>query len=378
MQMASAAFTSLDVGSLCKVYGSHLQANACLKLRYGVFTANRLSRHNSNVSQRRCLSVRAMADTVVSKEATDESVTGTDYRLPTMQDMIEPQVFSITPLDNGGRKQWHPATVLTIQELGPGVRCITVEAEISREMVSLEDAYTAPGQLARVRVNGGKEMMVVSASAPFPLKANEPVLLKVRGDIPAGMTKQPQFFLSVRHPLELLVYQSETPKFFGLQEGDQLELGPFDYSALDLCPIYFLTRFPTILFFASGKGIGVAKAVIEAKDTDVNSMMLGMRKHIRLFYWSPDPSKVLFKDHFGKWENEKLKVRAAVGEVSGQEWDSHVGSFMSLWDEDDIEYDPSATGVIVSVDQSSRAEVMELLADSGIPEQQIIIWEIQS
>lgn len=373
--MASAAFASLDAGSLCKLHGSHVQTNTSLKPREGLLTVRKFARRNGNALHHQSLSVSAMAEPAVSEELKVESIK--DSRKATMLDMIEPQVFKITTLDKGGKKEWHPATVLTIQELASGVSCITVEAEVSREMVSLENAYSMPGQLAQVKVNGGKATKVATSCAPFATKANEPVLYKVRGDIPAGMTKQPQFFLSVKYPLELLVYKSETPRLFALKEGDPLEIGPFDYSGLDLRPIYFLTRYPTILFFASGKGIAVAKAIIEAKDADLASMTLGMRENIRLFYWSLEPSKVLFKDWFEKWENEKLKVRAAVRNMSNQDWDGHVGSFTSMWDEDDIEYDPSTTGVIVCIDSKSRAEVDELLADAGIPEKQIIRWEPQ-
>ncbi|KAH7296778.1 hypothetical protein KP509_26G038500 [Ceratopteris richardii] len=244
-------------------------------------------------------------------------------------------------------------------------------------MVPLENAYTTPGSLAQVKINNGKAIKVVPSSPPFPMKANESVLVKARGDIPSGMTKQPQFFLSVKHPLELLVFKTDTPQVFSIKEGDTLELGPFDMSGLDLRPILFLARFPTVLFFASGKGIAVAKAIIEAKDNDSGSMILGMRQDIRLFYWSPDPSKVLFQDKFSSWENWKLKVRPAVGVSSGQEWDGHVGSFTSLWDEDDIEYDPSTTAVIVCVDPSCRKEVAKLIADAGIPEKQVLIWQPQ-
>lgn len=319
-------------------------------------------------------SVIAAADTTVEEVKTEDPQT-TLYRSPTMQSMVDPQPFTIYPVEEGGRKDWHPATVLSVEELSAGVRNITIEVEISREMVPIENAYAAPGQLAQLKVKGGKAVKVVAASSPFTSRANEAVLIKARGDIPSGMTKQAQYFLSVKHPLELLVYEAETPQVFSLKEGDELEHGPFDLTGLDLRPIMFLTRYPTILFFASGKGIAIAKAFIEASDNDTGSMNLGMRQDIRLFYWSPDPSKVLFKDKFETWENKKLKVRPAVGNLAGQDWDGHVGTFTSLWDEDDIEYDPATTGVIVSVDSASKEEVEELLADAGIPERQVLRWE---
>ncbi|KAI5084333.1 hypothetical protein GOP47_0000502 [Adiantum capillus-veneris] len=374
---STAAFASPE---LCNktLQGSLLPtANTCFKPREGFLCLNRsLSRYASPQRHRNLSSVVVAAtDTEVSEDVKTEGTKTDDfltriYRLPSMQSMIDPQPFTISSVDEGGVKDWHPATVLSVVEVAAGVRRIVIEAEISREMVSIENAYTAAGRLAQLKVNGGTVVKVVASSPPFSLRANEPVLVKARGDIPSGMTKQAQYYLSVKHPLELLVYEAETPQVFSLKEGDEVELGPFNFDGLDLRPVMFLTRYPTLLFFASGKGIAIAKAIIEARDNDVGSMNLGRRVDIRLFYWSPDPSKVLFKDKFEVWENEKLKVRPAVGALEGQDWDGHVGTFMSLWDDDDIEYDPSTTGVIVCVDSMAKAEVDKLLADAGIPEKQ--------
>lgn len=381
---SNTAFASLDVGSLCKLRGSnlsHIQSSAFLKPREGLLALNRFSLRKANHFHQHghhLHNVMAMAEataTSISARVTLDGDQCYEIRKQMMQENIEKQPFKIQELEEGGKKDWHPATVLAVQELAPGVRNITVEVECSREMVALDYAYSAPGRLAQVKVNGGEVFKVAASCPPFSMKVNESVLYKVRGDIPAGMTKQPQYFLSVKAPLDLLVFESETPKVFPLKEGDQLEIGPFDLSGLDLRPILFLSRFPTILFFASGKGIAIAKAIIETKDADVGSLSLSMRDDIRLFYWSSEPSKVLYKDCFKKWENQNLKVRTAVGELSGQDWDGHVGSFTSLWDEDDIEYDPESTGVVVCVDPELREEVHELLSDAGISEKQVLRWE---
>jgi hypothetical protein len=42
--------------------------------------------------------------------------------------------FKVQELEEGGVKDWHAATVLSVQELAPGVRSITLEAECSREV----------------------------------------------------------------------------------------------------------------------------------------------------------------------------------------------------------------------------------------------------
>ena len=64
-----------------------------------------------------------------------------------------------------------------------------------------------------------------------------------------------------------------------------------------------------------------------------------------------------------------MKVRAAVGGSNGEDWDGYVG------DDDDIEYDPEGTGVVVCVEPELRKEVDDLLLEAGIEEKQIIRWE---
>ena len=42
--------------------------------------------------------------------------------------------FKIQEMDQGGVKDWHSATVISVEELAPGVRNITLETECSREV----------------------------------------------------------------------------------------------------------------------------------------------------------------------------------------------------------------------------------------------------
>lgn len=368
------ALASLDVGHC---YAPQLRQMFCLQTAFGKHKHGHvLSRGRS----RRCVQVAAdLSSTASSSVATAAPKSDGDkcleMRTKIRQDKIGNRPFKIAVVDTGGEKDWHSAVVTTVQDLAPGIRSITVETECSREMVSLSNAYTKPGQLAQVKVNGGNVLKLAVSCPPFSKEMNDPVLYKLRGDIPSGMTKQPQSFFSVTAPLQLLVFEADTPSVFSLKEGDTLEVGPFDKSGLDLRPILFLARFPTILLFASGKGIAVAKSIIEAKDADVGSLSLGQREDIRLFYWEPEPSRVLFKDLFNNWENKRLKVRPAVRTLSGGEWNGHVGSFLSLWDGDDIEYDPECTAVVVCVESKLRDEVEELLADAGITEKHILRYE---
>jgi len=86
------------------------------------------------------------------------------------------------------------------------------------QFVALDKAYTKPGQIVQLRM-GEKEARVAVSSPPFSQDINVPVLYKLRGDIPAGTTKLPQFSLSVKACLDLHVEEASAPEFFNLIEG---------------------------------------------------------------------------------------------------------------------------------------------------------------
>lgn len=98
------------------------------------------------------------------------------------------------------------------------------------QLVSLENAYTKPGQAALVRLNG-KELKAVPSCSPFSDEINATVLYKLRGDIPAGTTKLPAYSLSVKANLELHVEESTTPELYNVAEGEKREKKkkPYDH-----------------------------------------------------------------------------------------------------------------------------------------------------
>jgi hypothetical protein len=65
-----------------------------------------------------------------------------------------------------------------------------------------------------------------------------------------------------------------------------------------------------------------------------------------------------------------------VESSDGEEYSGYTGSFTSLWDEDDIEYDPLTTGVVVAVESERKEEVKSLVAEAGIPDAQVVYWEV--
>ena len=52
---------------------------------------------------------------------------------------------------------------------------------------------------------------------------------------------------------------------------------------MDVRPMLSIYGYPTLVMFASGKGIATAKALIEAT-SDANGLDLGFRQSVRLYY----------------------------------------------------------------------------------------------
>ena len=78
--------------------------------------------------------------------------------------------------------------------------------------------------------------------------------------------------------------------------GQELEVGPYvQESGLDLRPILTLARFPTVVFFARGRGTAVTRAIIEAIDGDTGSMNLSFRDEVRLFCSASKPSELAYQ-----------------------------------------------------------------------------------
>ena len=91
--------------------------------------------------------------------------------------------------------------------------------------MKLNASYRKPGQQVQVRLPSGAVEVAPASSAPFPTEQNHSVLLKARGDIPAGSTKLAQYGLSVKSPLDVYVSEETAPGLFSA------EIGRLHYSA---------------------------------------------------------------------------------------------------------------------------------------------------
>ena len=87
------------------------------------------------------------------------------------------------------------------------------------QFVKLKDAYQKPGQRAQIKLPSGAVFKVLASSKPFPAEQNHSVLLKLRGDIPAGSTKLAQYGLSVRSPLDVYVTEDAAPALYDIEVG---------------------------------------------------------------------------------------------------------------------------------------------------------------
>lgn len=89
------------------------------------------------------------------------------------------------------------------------------------QLVKLDAAFILPGQKVNIRLPSGDVVVVTPSSEPFPEESNHSVLLKARGDIPAGSTKLAQYGLSVKYPLDLHVSQAAAPALYSSEVGKQ-------------------------------------------------------------------------------------------------------------------------------------------------------------
>jgi hypothetical protein len=69
----------------------------------------------------------------------------------------------------------------------------------------------------------------------------------------------------------------------GWVAGQELELGAFEATGLDLRPVMFLARFPTLIIFAQGLGIAVARAIVRLYYTASKPSMLAYQVLALLF-----------------------------------------------------------------------------------------------
>lgn len=180
--------------------------------------------------------------------------------------------------------EWNPGSFLSSTQVTPDLKLLSIEVEISRERIALLNAYKRIGQKASIRVVNGMEYEVTTASAPFPEALNQHALYLVRGDQSAYEVKTVVEASTVKAQLDVLVTKEPASELFALQEDTPLEVGPFRGGGINLRQSALgIYRYPTVVIFVEGLGIGTAKALIEATH-DIPNLSLQFREDVRLYY----------------------------------------------------------------------------------------------
>merc|ERR1711977_730430 len=190
--------------------------------------------------------------------------------------------------------EWTYARVVERRDLLPKLREVVLEVETSRELVSLRNSHCAVGKVAQVKVKGGDPVILTPSCTPFPPEEQHEALLRLRGDLRAGQTKLPEDPVTVKRKLSVLVTPEDGEVFDtqaedeGIDEGNlSVEVGPFLGNGINLRgAIQSVYNYPTVILCAEGKGIGTAKAMIEA-GMSRGSLDLCYREDVRLYYKVP-------------------------------------------------------------------------------------------
>eukprot|EP00798_Chlamydomonas_sp_ICE-L_P004574 gene4574-14754_t len=283
---------------------------------------------------------------------------------------------------------WYPGRFVSSKQVAPGLKSIVLELEAGREKVPLRNAYKNVGQRAMVRINSGIEAELSISSSPHGQSINHNSLMRLRGDLFAGEIKvakpEPGSVLAEVELLvskedcpdlfaaevELLVSKEDCPDLYVADTDDMVEVGPFKGSGLDLkrSPLNAIFRYPTIVMFVSGKGIGTARALVYAS-ADVPSLCIGFRQDVRIYYKAPNEASLCYKEEFEEWEARGVKVATTTSE-----------SFFDAFDDDDtLRYDPETTGAIILTGKNvedeklareacQEAEITEILSDMTEPD----------
>eukprot|EP01026_Neomeris_dumetosa_P027358 TRINITY_DN22242_c0_g2_i2.p2 TRINITY_DN22242_c0_g2~~TRINITY_DN22242_c0_g2_i2.p2 ORF type:complete len:323 (-),score=55.88 TRINITY_DN22242_c0_g2_i2:5-973(-) len=232
---------------------------------------------------------------------------------------------------------WNPGTFISSDLVAPGIKEIHVKCEISREKIPLRNAYKHVGQRATLRINGGPEALLFPSVSPFPQSMMRDALFNVRGDIFAGEVKMVKEEEAVMADLFCLVSEEDSEDAWKLQDGDLVEVGPFEGTGINLrTGIMSIFAYPTIVMFVSGKGIASAKALIECSP-DVSSLNFKNRETTRLYYRAPNEASLIYKDLYEQWQEEhNVTVQTTTG------------TFLDAFDDDDtLVYDPLKTAAVI-------------------------------
>ena len=275
------------------------------------------------------------------------------------------------------------AHIVGTKNLGNGKRLLTVDHEVSRMIVHINDAYTGVGCQAQVRLpraiessdgleeGTAKEFVLKPASPPVSFEDLDRSIYKLRGDISAGQTKLDETAVSTRASLEVIVTEEDHGPLYDLQEGDDVEVGPFVGLAIDLRKLMFVYGYPTLLLVTEGDDIATAKALVEATRGGLD---LEAREAVRVYNLLHASEHAILSEEMHTLEQklDSLKVERVVRSRTAPQGKALKAAFD---DDCELEYEPEATGVLLLTDSSQgriKQEVMELMRHADIPEENLV------
>lgn len=252
---------------------------------------------------------------------------------------------------------WQPATFISVQDRGPGLKELTLEIECSRELIPLRNAYKHVGQYACVRVNGGEENVVAPTCGPVSPTSIRKSLLRVRNDLNAGEQKVEKDPVSERMRISFLIDADKSPEISKSGISDLFEIGPFVGSGLEYGEIQAVFRYPTIVLFVNNAGIATARSLITS---NVDVLQGSLRDSIHMYYKAPNKASLCFQDEFDEWK-EQYGVHVFT---------STRDTFQDMFDEDDtLVYTPEGTAAIIltgSDPDEAEEEAIDACKAAGI------------
>mmetsp|Transcript_11171 Transcript_11171/g.40968 ORF Transcript_11171/g.40968 Transcript_11171/m.40968 type:complete len:438 (-) Transcript_11171:1341-2654(-) len=305
-------------------------------------------------------------------------------------------VEDVRAKDQAKLNVWSDARILAVEELAAGKRLLRVEHEVSRMLVHIKDAYTGVGRLAQLRLVPSEPQQLVGddevqqpearvftlkpASPPVAFELLERSVYKLRGDISAGQTKVDETAVTTAGVLEVVVQETDHPELFRLQAWNDpedaagkevLQVGPFVGLPIDLRKLMFVHGFPTLLLVAEGDDVVSAKALLEATRGGLD---MEAREAIRVYNLLHAPEEAILEERLQ--ELERVRSNLKVCQVVRSKTSPLGKALMMAFDADDeLEYEPEATGVILLTESSherTRKDVLEFMSHAEIPEDNLV------
>jgi len=256
-------------------------------------------------------------------------------------------------------EEWQSGRVVGL-ERGDATTVLSVEVEASREHVPLVNAYRVPGQRLHLRfASDGADAILPVASPPPPHAANKQQLWQLKGDIFAGETKKAVQTISSKVVVDALYTGEDVP----VDEGDEVQVGPFVGDGVNLRPVLGLFRARALAIFCDGtlEALCMLRAAVEA--TDCASELQLAERHSAIFCAPLAPG---LPQSLRAWlDTAKMRFGCAESFLGADplvEWDEVAAPFLRH-----VLRSGANCGAVVLGDPAFRTGILSRLTAAGIP-----------